>query len=115
MSFLSTFFGDHQNRQASNIATILDMVTYAASRVSNPQEIDLQLDTVREITSRILPDEPMSQTDEMTLVGVYTNLEHYLATKDPVQTFAPSELRGKMTPGLLKLVEQYSPVGVKHP
>jgi len=75
----------------------LDIVLYVANLVSNPTDIDLVLDRVRDITSRLQPGEQPSPSDRETLKKVYEELEDYLLHQDPLRVFTREELRGRIS------------------
>lgn len=72
--------------------SILDIVTYIASLASNPTDIDVVLDDVRNITSRIAPGQPLSVGDVKRLQSVYIRIESYLIGSDPLRVFTHDEL-----------------------
>jgi hypothetical protein len=90
-----------------NISTALDLVTYMASLVSNPDDIGTSLDTVRDITARLDPGESLSASDVDQLLGVYKQLEEYLTTKEPLRSFTKEELRRHIPEPLLNQLTDY--------
>jgi hypothetical protein len=96
MSWLYSFFGSHKDTVTKEDGDIIDAITYVASLVSKPSEIDPTLDTVREITSKLTPGEPLSPTDKTALGRVYEDIEYYLTTKDPIRKFTPEEVRRRV-------------------
>lgn len=97
MAWLSSFFGTQRKRPTSKQATLLDVVMYAASLVSNPRDIDPMLDKVREMTSRLKPGEQLSSDDEKTLGAIYGELEHYLVEQEQIRKFTADEVRKKVS------------------
>jgi len=75
----------------------LDIVLYVANLVSNPTDIDLVLDRVRDITSRLQPGQPLSGSDREQLKRVYKELEDYLLHQDPLRVFTQQELRERIS------------------
>jgi len=74
----------------------LDIVLYVANLVSNPTDVDLVLDKVREITSGLQPDQELSTSDRAVLKKVYEKLEDYLLHQDPLRVFTRDELRERI-------------------
>ncbi|HSD56309.1 MAG TPA: hypothetical protein VLA92_04100, partial [Candidatus Saccharimonadales bacterium] len=107
MSFLKSFFGGDSQSSLTGSKTVLDMVTSTAALASNTLEIDPMLDSVRSITSRNVPGQALSASDEDTLLGVYLRLEAYLTTKEPIRTFTKEELRARLAPELLQRLSLY--------
>lgn len=75
--------------------TSLEIVTYTAGLVANPDKIDGQLDRMRSITSRIIPGEELRLTpeDERALQEVYLSIEQYLASGDDLRTYTREGVR----------------------
>jgi len=107
MSFIRSFFGADRKREAKDINTALDMVTYAASLVSNPDEIDPTLDRVRAISASLNPGQPVSPSDTQALFDVYLQIEAHLATKEVIRTFTAQDLRAKFSPQIRQQLEAY--------
>lgn len=101
MAFFSSLFGQKQH-SAESIQTPVDLVTYAAELVSNPDDINPVLDKVRSITAHLKPNEPPSPEESKQLFKVYGQIETYLTTKEPLRTFTKEELR-KRIPGPILL------------
>jgi hypothetical protein len=74
----------------------LDIVLYVANLVSNPTDIDIVLDDVRTITSRLQPGQAPSAEDLIILDKVYSRLEDYLLHQDALRVFTVEELRGRI-------------------
>jgi hypothetical protein len=91
----------------TNITNVLDLVTYMASLVSNPDDIGSSLDTVRDITARLSPGESLPVDDINQLLGVYLNLETYLTTKEPLRSFTKDDLRKRIPESLLRQLTNY--------
>lgn len=75
----------------------LDVVVYVASLASRPTDIDVTLDTVRLITSRLRPGQALLPADKHALATVYQKLEKYLMHDDPLRKFSQEELRSGIT------------------
>ncbi len=78
-------------------ATYLDAVTYAASLVSNPSDVDTTLDKVRQITANLKPGQTVTTAQKSTLVEVYKELETYLVTKEPLRQLTRADLRARLS------------------
>jgi hypothetical protein len=107
MSFLQKLFGTGGETTSEIIKTPLDMVTHAASLVSNPSGIDPLLDRVRAITAELSSDRKVSPVDEKELVTIYFQIEQYLITEEPMRTFHRDDLRRSLSPDLLQLLAEY--------
>lgn len=107
MLFLSNIFGHRQTKKPSSITTALDLVTWAAGLVSIPQDVDLSLDQVRMITSRLHPGENLNEADQKVLFAVYDDIEQYLTTREPLRRFTKEELRARIDPILRAQLEAY--------
>lgn len=66
--------------------TMLDAVTFAATLVSKPADIDPQLDRVRAITASRKADD-LTADDTRTLREVYDYIETYLTEKELIRSF----------------------------
>lgn len=95
-----TFFGKQVTSAPNSKVSSIDIVTYAANLASSPQAIDPLLDRLRAVTSRIKPDEKLSQTDNLTLKKVYLDIEQYLIDEEPVREFSQESLRQTIANGL---------------
>lgn len=116
MSLLRSFFGTPKQSKETAVQTSLELVTYAASLASNPDDISRYLDKVRDITARLGAAPPPGSKDESALLEVYLQLETYLTTKEPIRTFTASGLRKRLAAPLLAQLakqEQASTVTVK--
>lgn len=102
MSFLTSLFGTSSRTQPQ---TTLDAITYAAGLVSNPDSIDKMLDEVRFITADLAPGQQPSPEENATLLRVYLQIEHFLATQEPLRTFTKQELRARLAPELRTQIE----------
>jgi hypothetical protein len=88
--------GSPAKKDTSKIS-ILDIITYIASLASNPTDIDVILDDVRNITSRIDPGQPLSVEDTKRLQSVYIRIESYLIGNDPLRVFTHDELEATIS------------------
>ncbi len=75
-----------------------EKVTYLASLVSNINDVDPMLDTLREITASRKPNEPLQLSGEerARLQQLESQLSEYLISKDPVRAFTPESLQAKL-------------------
>lgn len=71
----------------------IEQVTYTASLVSHPQEIDAILDPLRTITARTSSSASLSQNDKEKLASVQKQLEDYLLTKEKLRYFTRESLQ----------------------
>lgn len=93
MSLLQSFFGAQQIETG---ASAVDAVTYLAALASSPKAIDPLLDSLREITATMQPNQPLSEADLLTLAHVYQQLEQYLLSEDPLRSFNKPTLEAKI-------------------
>jgi hypothetical protein len=106
MSLFGTLF--KRDTETTNIKSVLDLVTYMASLVSNPDDIGDSLDTVREITARLAPGESLPASDTDRLFDVYLQLETYLTTKEALRNFTKEELRRRIPEQLLQQLTNHT-------
>lgn len=106
MSLFGTLF--KRDTKVTNINNVLDLVTYVAGLVSNPDDIGNSLDTVREITARLKPGESLSADDTDRLFDVYLQLESYLTTKEALRSFTKEELRQRIPEQLLQQLTNHT-------
>lgn len=71
----------------------IEQVTYTASLVSHPQEIDALLDPLRAITARTNSSAFLSQNDKEKLASIQKQLEDYLLTKEKLRYFTRASLQ----------------------
>jgi len=83
--------GVHTARIAN--ATAVDVVLYVASLATNTHEVDPILDELRRITARLTPGQPVPSEEELALSKVYTGLENYLITLEPLRKLTKEDLR----------------------
>lgn len=79
---------DEQSRRS-----LVDIVIYLASLVSDPRAIDPHLDTVRIITAQAGSSGSLSAEQQQELKGVKQKIEQYLLTQDPVRVFTAESLQ----------------------
>jgi hypothetical protein len=106
MSLFGTLF--KRDTETADIKNVLDLVTYAAGLVSNPDDVGDSLDSVREITARLKPGEPLPTGDTDRLFDVYLQLEAYLTTKEPLRSFTKEELRMRIPESLLQQLTNHT-------
>lgn len=72
---------------------LIDRVIYTASLVTNAQDIDSSLDTVRMITSRPNANGVLQEGDSQALLSAQHQIEDYLVHREKVRYFTPESLR----------------------
>ncbi|HSW77357.1 MAG TPA: hypothetical protein VLG36_00990 [Candidatus Chromulinivoraceae bacterium] len=73
---------------------LIDRIIYIASLVTNPAEVDTELDTLRSVTARIDDvSQPLKSQDRSALLRVQEQLEAYLVTREPLRQFTPDSLQ----------------------
>lgn len=77
-------------------ATYLDIINYTAQIASNPADLDVTLDKVREITAAQQPGKEMAATDKNKLLAVYLQIEEYLTTKEALRKLSKEDLRARL-------------------
>jgi hypothetical protein len=82
-----------QDAPATAELPVIDIIVYLASLASKPKALDPTLDTLRRITARLQPGEPITPQDVQALVSVYRSVESYLTHDDPLRAFSVPELR----------------------
>lgn len=75
--------------------TILDAVTFAATLVSKPREIDAQLDRIRSITAT-RSSKKFNDADTQILREVYDYIEDYLVEKETLRSFTRDSVRQRV-------------------
>ncbi len=76
--------------------SLLDVILYLASLVSDPKVIDPLLDEVREITARMQPGVPLDLPTRQKLEHVRQEITDHLLHHDMLRTFKPDELQQKL-------------------
>lgn len=75
-------------------ASPVEVLIYVASLASNPSQIDTSLDRLREITSKLSGNNAaLTPEQEASLAIAYTQIEKYLVTSEPLQSFTRQGLR----------------------
>ncbi|HSX00928.1 MAG TPA: hypothetical protein VLF67_01685, partial [Candidatus Saccharimonas sp.] len=69
------------------------IIVYTAGLASKPREIDQPLNVLRSITAQLQPGQQPTGDGQRRLIGVYQELESYLATQEPLRSFDVAELR----------------------
>ncbi|HEU4965931.1 MAG TPA: hypothetical protein VFT53_00430 [Candidatus Saccharimonadales bacterium] len=107
--FWEDLLGHVAKRQQSlaEADSLVNVVIAEAELVSNVAAVDPLLDQVRAITAKLGPNEPPSPAQEETLLGVYLDIETYLATRDPIRHFSKTDIRKHLRPALCRRIEQY--------
>ncbi|HSX17082.1 MAG TPA: hypothetical protein VLH86_03215 [Patescibacteria group bacterium] len=78
-------------------ATSVDIIVYVVGMASDTSKIDIYLDNMRLITAHHKEGEPLDAQEQQKLYEVYTNLENYLVTKEPLRSFTTDSLRADIT------------------
>jgi len=81
------------NAYVNPASSLLDRISYTASLVTNPSEVDNLLDTLRDVSAHINPSQPLSSYEEARLLELQKNLETYLVTQEKIRSFTPESLR----------------------
>lgn len=89
------------------VDNLLELVIQTAGLISQLEAIDLHIDKVRTISSRLGPDKDLSTKDEQVLSDVYLSLEQHLLTNETIRTFTRTELRQQLAPSLLQHLTVY--------
>ena len=76
--------------------SLLDVILYLASLVSDPKVIDPLLDKVREVTARMRPNVPLEQPARQQLEYVREQITDHLLHRDLLRKFEPDELQQKL-------------------
>ncbi|HEX6258252.1 MAG TPA: hypothetical protein VFZ48_02115 [Candidatus Saccharimonadales bacterium] len=101
-------FRNFSTQQQSEImTTALDLAKTAAGYASNQGDIASSLYEIERISNQSSSVALLSPKDELTLLDVYLQIEHYLMTADPIRTFNKEELRNKASRGLRARLEAY--------
>lgn len=74
----------------------LDVVFYLASLVSDTRAIDTELDSIRIITARLKPTDPIRTDDHTIINNVTGQLKHYLLTQEKFRAFTPESLEAQV-------------------
>lgn len=77
-------------------ASPVDVVTYLASLVSQPDKIDSMLDTLRFITSAKRQGQPLLDEEKQSLQDLASQLQQYLIQKEPLRAFTQATLEQKL-------------------
>lgn len=80
-------------RSVSSGLLSVDVIVYMAELASNQCDIDIILDQLRGVTSRLRPGIQLSTEDTATLDGIYRQLENYLTTEEPLRIYTAEGLR----------------------
>jgi len=75
-----------------NDHSLVDRIIYLTSLVSDPVAVDPMLDTLREITAKMQPTDPLSSDEYTKLHTLESNLKYYLVNDDPVRSFSVASL-----------------------
>ncbi|HEX7963986.1 MAG TPA: hypothetical protein VF466_05370 [Candidatus Saccharimonadales bacterium] len=92
----SSFFGAAPMDATDKRQSPIDIVIYLASMASDPRAIDPILDTVRNVTSRLRPNETPAPADLQQLARAYNQLEAYLVKDEPLRSYDKAGLDGKI-------------------
>ena len=82
----------------SNDVSLIDVVIFTASQVSNPKQIDPLLDTLRSTTAQIRQQGgSITAEQEAELRRVYLGIEQYLVTAEPLRQLSVEQIRHKVS------------------
>jgi hypothetical protein len=95
---------------ADNDRSSIDSILSTARLASRPEDVDHILDGLRDVTAKMQADVPLAEVQRNQLLAVYTQLEDYLVTADPLRSFTREELRARLKAGLRQQVERIHPV-----
>lgn len=71
---------------------LIDGIIRLASLASVRERIDPMLDTLRAITAKLGPNQPLNDTDRQQLVALHKQIKNYLSHDDPVRSFSEEKL-----------------------
>lgn len=75
-------------------AQSIKRISYIASLITNPSEVDTELDSLRSVTARIDDtSRPLASKDKIELLRVQKKLETYLVTQESLRQFTAESLR----------------------
>lgn len=81
-------------RFATDPLVFIEIVTYVSSFVSRPTDIDVTLDELRSVTSRLAPEQRvLDQEQEQKVIRVYQAIEDYLVRQERLRIYTRTELR----------------------
>lgn len=89
-----------EGTESGRSASLLDVVTYAASLVSDTRDLERTLDTIRAVSVKLKPGQPLPATDESLLKNVYLEIEQHLLHKEKVRAFTQETLHQEIAKGL---------------
>ncbi len=84
----------------------IDSIVSVGGLASQPQQVDVMMDNLRFITSRMEPGQTLTTSNKELLVKTYRQLEAYLGHKDPLRTFSKDEILSHVTPAFRGVVEK---------
>lgn len=76
--------------------SIVEIITYTASLVTKPADIDSALNGLREVTSKLKPNAALGPQDQSRLKKVYLDIEQYIITREPVLKLTQQTLRQRI-------------------
>jgi hypothetical protein len=76
--------------------SLIDIILYLASLVSDPKVIDPIMDEVRQVTANMQPGVPLDPAARQKLEHVRQEITDHLLHRDLLRTFAPDELQQKL-------------------
>jgi len=88
----------------------IDSIVAVSNLASRPDDIDIIMDGLREVTASLVPGAPLTAEQHKRLVDIYFRLENYLTTVDPLRNFSKEQLRQQIDPSLRSQVEQTNQV-----
>lgn len=94
-----------QKSKAGSSQTYIESIATIASLASRPDDIDVILDGLRDVSSSLGEQAELSVDQKKRLVIVYRQLETYLVTKDPLRLFTAEQLRSRISPDFRREIE----------
>lgn len=84
----------------------INAIIRIAAKASRRDAIDPWLDDMRIITSKYNQQQRLTDNEKRTLLRLYSRIETYLLTQDPLRTFTIDQLRRGLHPIFLKALAQ---------
>lgn len=97
MGWLKKFFAPAKTITSTGSTSALEVITYLASLASSPQDIEPILEDLRELTAKAEPGKPLTQSAQMILARMYTELETHLVEKERLRQFSRESVRARIT------------------
>lgn len=96
--FLSKSDVESPEGRTTRTVTSIDIVLQAAELASNPKDIDIQLDAVRQITATNDPAQfaHLNERETSSLLQAYLSIEDYLINHEPLKEYSRDSIRQAM-------------------